>query len=74
MPRAEWQVVKDTLFRIPSVKEQAVIVQFLDDAESLLHNYQKNQKDIENLQREKIALIQQLLTGKHRAKIEEKVI
>jgi type I restriction enzyme S subunit len=70
MPRAEWQVVKDTLFHIPNIEEQAAIVEVLDKAESLLHTYQT---DIQTLRREKFALMQQLLASGRRSKIEEKV-
>lgn len=69
MPRAEWQVVRGTPFHVPTLEEQAEIVRILDEADSLVHLYQAN---AENLRTEKDALMQQLLSGIRRVKVQEK--
>lgn len=66
MPRADWGIVRNAQFAIPSVAEQEAITRVLLDADrkAELHEFQ-----LAVLRQEKSALMQQLLTGKRRVKI-----
>ena len=68
MPRADWKVVKDAPFSLPKKPEQQAIATILDAAETEVRNLQNQ---LTALRQEKSALMQQLLTGKRRVKIEE---
>ena len=68
MPRADWGIVKGTTFQLPGLKEQRAIFEVLDTAETELTH---SQEQLTALRREKSALMQQLLTGKRRVKLEE---
>jgi type I restriction enzyme, S subunit len=68
MPRADWGLVKKAHFKIPCLQEQQVICQLLDASEAELQRFNVQ---LETLLQEKSALMQQLLTGKRRVKIEE---
>lgn len=67
MPRADWKVVKNIAFNIPEPEEQQKISYFLSCLDSRI---EKLQKYIECINREKICLMQQLLSGKRRVKID----
>jgi type I restriction enzyme, S subunit len=67
MPRADWDVVKDAPFLIPELDEQSAISNVLEASEILVRNLQAR---VRQLQQEKSALMQQLLTGKRRVKVE----
>jgi type I restriction enzyme, S subunit len=67
MPRADWGIVKGTTFHLPSLNEQRAICDLLDTAESEL-NY--SQQQLTALRQEKSALMQQLLTGKRRVRVD----
>ena len=67
MPRADWDVVKDAPFLIPELDEQSAISNVLEASEILVRNMQAR---VRQLQQEKSALMQQLLTGKRRVKVE----
>lgn len=68
MPRADWNIVKDILIHVPSLKEQKKIAGVLSshDKEIVALRY-----DLGLLQKQKKALMQQLLTGKRRVKVDE---
>ena len=68
MPRADWGIVKGTTFQLPGLEEQRAICEVLDIAETELTH---SQRQLTTLRREKSALMQQLLTGKRRVKLEE---
>jgi len=55
-------------FIIPEIKEQLAIAKLLKNASSAIEQLERKK---EKLNKEKSALMQQLLTGKHRVKIEE---
>ncbi|MFD1157937.1 restriction endonuclease subunit S [Roseovarius aestuarii] len=68
MPRADWQYVKDSLFHIPKDKEeQAGIAEVLTRCEVELDRLETQ---LESLRDQKKALMQQLLTGKRRVKLD----
>ena len=67
MPRADWSVVRDTRFKIPDADEQRAIVSTLGAADALVHQHQQQRR---LLLRQKNALMQQLLTGKRRVKVD----
>ena len=67
MPRADWDVVKDAPFLIPELDEQSAISNVLEASEILVRNMQAR---VRQLRQEKSALMQQLLTGKRRVKVE----
>ena len=67
MPRADWDVVKDAPFLIPELDELNAISNVLEASEILVRNMQAR---VRQLQQEKSALMQQLLTGKRRVKVE----
>lgn len=66
MPRADWKVVKDIIFKLPPLPEQQKIAQILTAADNEIELLQKK---LAFLKQEKTALMQQLLTGKRRVKI-----
>ena len=67
MPRAEWSVLSKTLFALPSMAEQERILRVTRNADTLLSClYRKSQL----LKSEKESLVQQLLTGKRRVKLD----
>jgi len=68
MPRAEWEYVSSTPFPIPSLNEQSAIVDILKASTKVIANLND---DLEKLREEKTALMQKLLTGKRRVKIDE---
>jgi type I restriction enzyme S subunit len=70
MPRAEWDVVKDFTFALPSIEEQRAIINVLEPAEKLINGLSDQ---LSVLKSEKSALMQQLLTGKRRVKAMEEV-
>lgn len=67
MPRADWKVVKDIVFKLPPLPEQQKIAQILTAADNEIELLQKK---LAFLKQEKTALMQQLLTGKRRVKVE----
>jgi len=66
MPRADWKVVKDIIFKLPPLPEQQKIAAVLTAADNEIELLQKK---LFFLKQEKTALMQQLLTGKRRVKI-----
>lgn len=70
MPRADWGIVAVTIFAIPSVKEQTAIAGILRDADRAI---EVHESQLTALRQEKSALMQQLLTGKRRVKLPEKI-
>lgn len=68
MPRADWRVVSELVVKIPSLQEQQKIAQVLTTADKEIETLEAK---LAHLQDEKKALMQQLLTGKRRVKIEE---
>ena len=67
MPRSDWSVVRKTKFFLPSLEEQERITAFLDQVElniKLLERY------IVQLKQQKKGLMQQLLTGEIRVKVD----
>lgn len=67
MPRADWKVVKDIIFKLPPLPEQQKIAAVLTAADNEIELLQKK---LALLKQEKAALMQQLLTGKRRVKVE----
>lgn len=67
MPRADWNVVKDLVVTLPPIEEQKRIAEVLNVAD---RNIQNLQQKITYLKKEKKALMQQLLTGKRRVRID----
>jgi type I restriction enzyme S subunit len=66
MPRADWNVVKNTLFFLPGLEEQEGIVKLLDQLESQINLLDKYH---EQLQFQKKGLMQKLLTGEIRVSL-----
>ncbi|MEQ1904894.1 MAG: restriction endonuclease subunit S [Pirellulaceae bacterium] len=65
MPRADWGYVKDATIKIPGLREQRSIVSKLAAADAVI----RCSKDFfAQLHAERAALIQKLLSGKHRTK------
>lgn len=67
MPRADWNVVKDFLIPTPPLEEQQKIAAVLSTADQETTALQQK---LHALKQEKKALMQQLLTGKRRVKIQ----
>lgn len=67
MPRADWGVVRSERFKLPSLPEQQQIASILSSADREIELFQQK---IEHLKQEKKALMQQLLTGKRRVKLD----
>ncbi len=63
MPRADWNVVKDLIVSLPSIKEQKKIAQILSTWDKAITT---TEQLLTNSQQQKKALMQQLLTGKKR--------
>jgi type I restriction enzyme S subunit len=70
MPRADWSVVKDSIYRLPSISEQQKISSVLCAADKEIEFHQKQ---LSTLKEQKKGLMQQLLTGKKRVKVEAHV-
>ena len=68
MPRADWSVVKDIRFILPGLEEQKKIATILFAASKEVDALQTQ---LTHLQQEKKALMQQLLTGKRRVKVDD---
>lgn len=68
MPRADWGVVSELVLKLPSLSEQQKIASVLTAADKEIELLQAK---LAHLKQEKKALMQQLLTGKRRVKIEE---
>jgi type I restriction enzyme S subunit len=66
MPRADWQVLKEATFHLPSKDEQRAIVDLTSRADQLVHLHRAAR---EKLATAKTALMQQILTGNRRVKI-----
>ena len=61
MPRADWKLVCKTVFSIPSnISEQAAIGTYFTALDSLITLHQRK---LEEMKRQKKALMQLLLTG-----------
>ena len=68
MPRADWGVISELVIKIPNLKEQQKIATVLTNADKEIELLEQQLAD---LQQEKKALMQVLLTGKKRVKINE---
>ncbi|OEE32813.1 restriction endonuclease subunit S [Vibrio anguillarum] len=68
MPRADWGVVSELVLKLPSLSEQQKIASVLIAADKEIELLEAK---LAHLKEEKKALMQQLLTGKRRVKIEE---
>lgn len=68
MPRADWEYVSSTPFALPPIKEQRDIIKILQLSTREITCLQENLKKLRN---EKLALMQKLLTGKRRVKVDE---
>ena len=71
MPRADWGIVRDTPFMMPPIDEQCAIIDFVSASEREVRIYEGQ---LAALRGEKDALMQQLLTGKRRVKVEKREI
>lgn len=69
MPRGDWGIVRDTVFAVPSLEEQQAISRIVHDADAMAAAYEAQ---LAALRKEKSALMQQLLTGKRRVKVDER--
>lgn len=67
MPRAEWPIVSKAPFLLPSIEEQAAIAKIVSEA-SIEFELSVRNRDL--LLQQKHALMQQLLTGKRRVKLD----
>ncbi|MEO0369327.1 MAG: restriction endonuclease subunit S [Pseudomonadota bacterium] len=67
MPRADWNVVKETIFHLPSIEEQKKIAAALSCSDKEIESLQNT---LVQLVCEKKVLMQQLLTGKRRVKVD----
>lgn len=67
MPRADWGVVSELVLKLPSLKEQQKIASVLTAADQEIELLEAK---LAHLKDEKKALMQQLLTGKRRVKID----
>jgi type I restriction enzyme S subunit len=63
-----WKEFSTIRVPVPSLEEQKEIASIIDDADREVENYQRQ---LANLQIQKKALMQQLLTGKRRVKVDE---
>ncbi len=68
MPRADWETIANMLFVLPGYEEQNKIVGFLSSSDQEQHILERIR---EQLQTEKRGLMQQLLTGAIRVKVDE---
>jgi type I restriction enzyme S subunit len=69
MPRGDWGIVRDTIFAVPSLEEQEAISRIIRDADARAAAYETQ---LAALRQEKSALMQQLLTGKRRVKVDQR--
>ncbi len=69
MPRADWGVVSELVIKLPSQEEQRKISSVLTAIDKKTEIFEKK---LVYLKQEKKALMQQLLTGKRRVKVEAK--
>ncbi len=67
MPRADWGVVSELVLKLPTLSEQQKIASVLTAADKEIELLQAK---LAHLKEEKKALMQQLLTGKRRVKVE----
>jgi type I restriction enzyme S subunit len=67
MPRADWGVVSELVLKLPSLSEQQKIASVLTAADKEIELLEAK---LAHLREEKKALMQQLLTGKRRVKVE----
>jgi type I restriction enzyme S subunit len=63
MPRADWEVLKDAIFRLPPKEEQRAIVEVTSRADQLARLYRTTR---ENIVTQRTALIEQIVSGKRR--------
>ena len=68
MPRADWNLVSQFVIKLPNLDEQQEIATVLTNADREIELLEQQLAD---LKQEKKALMQQLLTGKRRVKIDE---
>jgi len=68
MPRAEWEYIKSCAFPLPPLEEQNAIAKVLATAGKEVVSYRSVRRKLLN---EKQALMQQLLTGKRRVKVDD---
>ncbi|MEZ8763160.1 restriction endonuclease subunit S [Vibrio alginolyticus] len=68
MPRADWGVVSELILKLPLLEEQKKITAVLDAADKQLELLEAK---LAHFKQEKKALMQQLLTGKRRVKVDE---
>lgn len=68
MPRADWNLVSTFPVALPSIDEQRAIAEILEIVEEEIHAYSNK---VRLMLDEKKALMQQLLTGKKRIKVEK---
>ncbi|WP_445369077.1 restriction endonuclease subunit S [Methylomonas sp. BW4-1] len=68
MPRADWDYVSATPFYLPTLEEQKTIIDLLRSSSNAINILIEN---LNNLKQEKIVLMEQLLTGKRRVKVDE---
>jgi type I restriction enzyme S subunit len=68
MPRADWDYVSATPFYLPTLEEQKTIIELLRSSSNAINILIEN---LNKLKQEKIALMEQLLTGKRRVKVDE---
>ena len=68
MPRADWGVVSELILKLPSLEEQEKITAVLNAADKQLELLEAK---LAHFTQEKKALMQQLLTGKRRVKVDE---
>ncbi len=71
MPRADWGVVSELVLKLPSLNEQQKIASVLTTANKEIELLEAT---LTHLKEEKKALMQQLLTGKRRVKVDAKEV
>lgn len=67
MPRADWDYVSATPFYLPTLEEQKTIIDLLRSSSNAINILIEN---LNKLKQEKIVLMEQLLTGKRRVKVD----
>lgn len=68
MPRADWDLVSNIMLMVPSLPEQIAIAQILSTAD---REIDLHEKQLEELKKQKKALVQLLLTGIVRVNVQE---
>jgi type I restriction enzyme S subunit len=63
MPRADWKVVKNIEFKLPPIKEQQAIAEFLSDMDAEITALEARRTKTQAI---KQGMMQELLTGKTR--------